>query len=180
MLRLILVHISGPRKDKGSCPVFVFRRVTSNAICDLVLYLLKHIIDLSWYNPVPFRYLKTVVAMQCSTVSETGRHFIFLKWAAPMWERGGKSKQRDMHLYCAVWSLCFRFLLSMGNHDVQPQSKWGWIKSLHSNLFNRSIKYLFCQQTNWIFALTDFFQNFHFHRFASEIRVKVTDTLNIL
>ena len=32
-------HIFGSKKDKLFCPVFVFRRGMSNAICDLVLYL---------------------------------------------------------------------------------------------------------------------------------------------
>ena len=39
VLGSILDHIFGPKKDKLFCPVFVFRRGMSNAICDLVLYL---------------------------------------------------------------------------------------------------------------------------------------------
>ena len=38
ILEFILDHIFGPKKDKLFCPVFVFRRGMSNAICDLVLY----------------------------------------------------------------------------------------------------------------------------------------------
>ena len=53
----ILDHIFGPKKDKLFCPVFVFRRGMSNAICDLVLYLqewkLKQFMNISWYNLIP-------------------------------------------------------------------------------------------------------------------------------
>ena len=37
MLGLIFVHNFGPKKDKLSCPVLVFRIGMSNAICDIVL-----------------------------------------------------------------------------------------------------------------------------------------------
>ena len=39
MLGLIFDQIFGPKKDKLFCPVFVFRRAMSSAICDLVLYV---------------------------------------------------------------------------------------------------------------------------------------------
>ena len=36
-----------PKKDKLFCPVFVFRRGMSNAICDLVLYLQSEDLNIS-------------------------------------------------------------------------------------------------------------------------------------
>ena len=50
----------------------------SNAICDLVLYLLCISLNILTYM-VQARYniIKTVVAMQDSTLSETGSQFIF-------------------------------------------------------------------------------------------------------
>ena len=77
----------------------------------------------------------------------------FWRWIALMWERGGRPKRRRMHLFCAAWSLCFRFLLSRERHDVQLQSKWSWIKTLRSNLFNPGVKYLFYLRRSLIFAL---------------------------
>ena len=41
VLCLNLVHISGPRKAKTRCPGFDFSGGLSNAICDLILYLLR-------------------------------------------------------------------------------------------------------------------------------------------
>ena len=41
-IETFLVHIVTSRKDKACCSVFVFCKGTSNAICDLVLYLDVH------------------------------------------------------------------------------------------------------------------------------------------
>ena len=116
VLWLILVYISVPEKTKHVA-LFFFRRDISNGICDLVLYLLSDGWNMSWIydGTIPFLYLKIVVAMQASDLSGTGSQFIFLKWAASMWEPGGKSKQRRVHLFYAVWNLCFRYLLRSGN-----------------------------------------------------------------
>ena len=83
-------------------------------------YILSEGWDMSliYDGAVPFQFLKTVVAMQDSTLWELWTQFIFLKWAASVWELEAKSKQRRLHLFCAVWSLCFRFLLRRGSHDV--------------------------------------------------------------
>ena len=116
VLWLILVYISVPEK-KNMLPCFFFCRDISNGICGLVLYLLSDGWNMSWIydGTIPFLYLKIVVAMQASDLSGTGSQFIFLKWAASMWEPGGKSKQRRVHLFYAVWNLCFRYLLRSGN-----------------------------------------------------------------
>ena len=58
---LISVHIYGPRKDKACCPVFVFSKTytSTNAIYDLVLYLLREGLEMSLmiYEDLPrFRY----------------------------------------------------------------------------------------------------------------------------
>ena len=100
-------------KDKASCPVFVYRWGASKAIRDLVLYLLSEGWNMSLvYNGlIPSQYLKTVAAMQDSTLPKTGSQFISLKWARPMWEGWGKCKQKRIYLFCAVWSLRFRILL---------------------------------------------------------------------
>ena len=110
----------GPVKDKLAV-LFYFRRGISNAICDPVLYLLRKGWNMSLIHDgtIQFQDLKIVVAMQYSTLSETGSQFIFLKWAAPTWERGGEIKQRRMYLFCPVLSLCSTFLLRRWNHDTQ-------------------------------------------------------------
>ena len=81
VLWLILVHIFGPRKVKACCSVFAFGRDISNAICNQVLYLLYEGLNISliYEAIILFQYLKTVVAMQDSTLSKTGSQFIFLR-----------------------------------------------------------------------------------------------------
>ena len=39
-----------------------------------------------------YNIIKTVVAMQDSTLSETGSQFIFWRWIVSMWELGGDPK----------------------------------------------------------------------------------------
>ena len=77
----MLDHIFGPKKDKLFCPVFVFRRGMSNAICDLVLYLQSEGLNISRVYPgtVLFQYLKTVFAIQFSALLLTQSQLIFLK-----------------------------------------------------------------------------------------------------
>ena len=52
----ILVHIFGQGKDKACCPEFVFRGVISNAIYDLVLYLLYERLNVAsiYDGTIPF------------------------------------------------------------------------------------------------------------------------------
>ena len=93
-------------------------------------------ISLIYDGTIPLQYLKNSSCFEVSTLPEIGNQYMFLKWVALMWERGVKSKQRRMNLFCSVRSFFFRFLLSRGNLDVQLESKWGWIKALHGNLYN--------------------------------------------
>ena len=110
----------------------------SNTICDIVLKLLYERLSISliYDGTIPLQYLKNSSCFEVSTLPEIGNQYMFLKWVALMWERGVKSKQRRMNLFCSVRSFFFRFLLSRGNLDVQLESKWGWIKALHGNLYN--------------------------------------------
>ena len=64
----------------------------------------------SAYYTIPFQYLKTVVPMQDSALSETGNQCIFLKRVTLMLEQARESKQRRIHLFCTVWNLLFQFL----------------------------------------------------------------------
>ena len=80
----ILDHIFGRKKDKLFCPLIVFCKGMSNAICDLVLYLQSEGLNISW--KIPFQYLTTVFAIQYSTLSLTGSQFIFLKWDGSIWD----------------------------------------------------------------------------------------------
>ena len=115
----ILDHIFGPKKDKFFCPVFVFRRGMSNAICDLVLYLQSEVLNMSWIYPgtIPFQYLKTVFAIQYSTLSLTGSQFIFLKCNESIWDLRGKLWQKRINLFWAFWSLSFKFFFKKGNYE---------------------------------------------------------------
>ena len=81
ILQSILDHIFGPKKEKLFYPVFVFRRGMFSPICDLVLYLQSEGLNISSIYPgtIPFQYLKTVFAIQYSTLSLTGSQFLFLK-----------------------------------------------------------------------------------------------------
>ena len=75
VLWLVLICIFGPRKDKACCPVFIFRRGIYNAIWVLVLYLLYEGLNISliYDGTIAFQYLGRAVAVQDSTVSETGK-----------------------------------------------------------------------------------------------------------
>ena len=77
----ILACIFGPKNDKLLCPVFVFCRGMSNAICDLVLYLQSEDLNISsiYAGTIPFQYLRMVFAIQNSTLSLTESQFTFLK-----------------------------------------------------------------------------------------------------
>ena len=99
--------------DKLFCPTFVFRRGISNATCDIVLYLQSEGLNISWIYPgtIPFQYLKTVFAIQYSTLSLTGSQFIFLKWDGLIWDLGGKFSQKWIHLFWAFEVLVFNFSL---------------------------------------------------------------------
>ena len=92
ILGVFFDHIFGPKKDKLFCPVFVFRRGLSNAICDPVLYLQSEGIKISWIylGTIPFKYLKTVFAIQDFSLSPAGSQFIFLKCDVSIWDLGGK------------------------------------------------------------------------------------------
>ena len=80
ILRTILDPIFGPKKDKLFRTAFVFRRGMSNAICDLgYIYRVKAETFHEYIDTIPFQYLKTVFAIQYSTLSLTGNQFIFLK-----------------------------------------------------------------------------------------------------
>ena len=115
----IFDHIFGPKKDKLFCPVFVFCRGMSNAICDLVLYLQSENLNISWIYPgtIPFQYLKTVFAIKYSTLSLTGSQFIFLKWDESIWDPRGKFRQKRIHLFWDFWSLSLKFFFKRRNHE---------------------------------------------------------------
>ena len=118
----IFYHIFSVKGDKLFCRVFVFRRGMSNAICDFVLYLQSEGLNISWIYPgtIPFQYLKTVFAIQYSTLSLTGSQFIFLKWDGSIWDLGGKFRQKRIYLFWASWSLSFKFVFKRGNHEEHP------------------------------------------------------------
>ena len=122
ILGLILDHIFGPKKDKLFCSVFGFSRGISNAICDLVLYLQSEGLNISWIYPgtIPFQYLKTVFAIQYSTLSLTRSQFFFLKSDGSIWDLRGKFKEKWIHLFWVFWSLSFKFVFKRGNHDEHP------------------------------------------------------------
>ena len=154
ILRSILDHIFGPKKDKLFCPVFIFRRGMSNAICNLVLYLQSKGLNISWIYPgtIPFQYIKTVFAVQYSTLSLTGSQFVFLKWDESIWDLGGKFRQKRVHLLWAFWSLSFKIFFKRGNHEEHPESKCGWISALHNSLLYAGVSYLLWRNRNFSLA----------------------------
>ena len=139
-------------------PVFVFCRGMSIAICDLLLYLQSEGLNISWIYPgtIPFQYLKTVFAIQYSTLSLTGSQFIFLKWDGSIWDLRGKFKQKRIHLFWAFWSLNFKFVLKRWNHEDHPWWKCGWISALHNSLLYAGVRYLLWWYRNFSLAFTFF------------------------
>ena len=103
ILKPILSHIFGPKKNKLFCPVFVLCRDMSNTICDLVLYLPSEGLNISWIYPgtSSSQYLKAVFAIQYSPLSLTTNQFIFLKWDGSIWDLEGKYRQKQIHLFRA-------------------------------------------------------------------------------
>ena len=98
----ILVQIFDLSKDKVCYHVLVFRRGVSNAICDLVLYLLYGLNkSLIYDGAISFLYSKTIVAMQGSTF----RHWEPLhvsKIGCTYVKARGSSKHRRVHLFSVL------------------------------------------------------------------------------
>ena len=142
----ILDHNFGPKKDKLFCPLFVFRRGMSNAICVLVLYLQSKDINISWIYPgtISFQYLKTIFTIQYSSLPLTGSQFIFLKRDGSIWDFGGKFRQKRLNLFWAFWSLSFKFFFKRG--------KCGWISALHKSLLYAGVRYLLWWYRNFSLA----------------------------
>ena len=136
-----LDHIFGPKKVKLFCPILVFRRCMSNAICDLVLYLQSEDLNISWIYPgtTPFQYLKMVYTIQYSTLSLIAIKFNFLKCSGYVWDLAGKFRQKWIHLFWASWSLSFKFFFKRENHGEHPLSKCGWINALHNRLLYQGL-----------------------------------------
>ena len=95
----------------------------SNAICDLVLYLLCISLNILTYDGTsPLQYYKNS--------SGNARFYSFRDWE-PIYfltmnriyvRARGRSKDRDMHLLCVTWSLYFRFLLTIMKMGLNFQS----------------------------------------------------------
>ena len=76
VLVLILVHLFGSKRDTACCPVLVFRRGISNAICYGVLYLLYEDLNILIYDG---KITVQLAAMQDSTLPETSSQYISRK-----------------------------------------------------------------------------------------------------
>ena len=133
--------------------IAVFGRGISNAICDLVLYLLKEGVNISstWIIVSWFQNLKTVVAVQSSTLYSTGSQFTLIKCKAEMWVCAERSQQYRIHFLWAIWNLFLNALLSNGYHDVQHLSKCDGIRALQSRLLYAGFKNMACLYKNLSF-----------------------------
>ena len=89
------------RRIRFFCSVFVFRRDTSNAILDLVLYLYSEGLNISriYASTIPSHYLYSSQHSIYSTLSLTGSQFIFLKCDGSIWDLGGKVRRKRIHLF---------------------------------------------------------------------------------
>ena len=130
------------RKIRFFCSVFVFRRDTSNAILDLVLYLYSEGLNISWKytSTIPSHYLYSSQHSIYSTLSLTGSQFIFLKCDASIWDLGGKFRRKRIHLFWAFWSWFSKFFLKK-----ETMKLIGWISILHNSLLNAGVRYLLCR-----------------------------------
>ena len=63
-----------------------------------------------YYGAVPFQYLKTVVAMQHSTLSEIGSQIFFRRSNVPMQEQWGRSKHRHLLIYFVLTGACVLYI----------------------------------------------------------------------
>lgn len=146
MLKPILIHIFGPRRNKACCPIFVFFcKSIFNVFCDLVLHLLDEGLNIPLiYYDRPVSIFKKVLGMQNSALPKYGSQYIFLSWIAAMRDWQGRYNQKRIRSFCGPWSLRFRFFFRRENHNVDSYSKLGWIKALQGNLLNQSVEYLFC------------------------------------
>ena len=133
-LGFILDHIFGHKKDKPFCPVFVFVRGMSNAICHLVLYLqsLKNFMNISGCNSIGVLIKNGF----CNTIfySVTNRKPVYFSKKRWIWDLGGKFRQKRIHLLWAFWNFIFKFFIKRGNHEEQSQSKWDWSSGLYNSL----------------------------------------------
>ena len=75
-----------------------------------VLYLQSEGLNISWMYPglIPFQYLKTVFAIQYSTLLLTGSQFVFLKCDVLKWNLWDKFRQKGIHLFWAFWESATR------------------------------------------------------------------------
>ena len=152
ILRPILDHILGSKKDKLFSPVFVYRWGMSNAICDLVLYLQSEGLNISWIYPstTPSQYLIKNGIRSTVFYSITNQKPVYFSKVldgydryGSIWDLGGKFRVKQIHLFCwALWSLSVKFFSKRGNHEEHLQSKCGWISALHNSLLYPVIRYL--------------------------------------
>ena len=77
-------------------------------VCRIEFVIWYKNLNVSWiyYGAIPFQYLKTVVAMQHSTLSETGNQFFFRRWNVPMQKQGVKSKHRHLFICFVPTGAC--------------------------------------------------------------------------
>ena len=107
-------------------------------------------LSISWINPgtIPFRYLKTVFAIPCST----GNHFIFLICDGSIdRELKRKFRQKRIHLFLnksfEVWF--FKFFFKRGNHEEHLIIEM-WLN--YNSLLNAGVRNFLWRYRNFILA----------------------------
>ena len=78
----IFDHIIGPKKDNHFCPLFVFHRGMSNAICDPVIHLQSEELKFHYIPAQSIKALKNGICntVFCSAASWMSVYFCTLRW----------------------------------------------------------------------------------------------------
>ena len=120
-LLLNLFQIDGPVNKMLYWPKWLFFKVFSEAICDLVIYIFLERTKSSFtYNgEVPFQWLENFVAMRCSTLFFVGSQFIFLNSLAPICCHELSFKQIRIYLFWVTCNLFLIFWLIKGHQEIQ-------------------------------------------------------------
>ena len=118
-----LFHSLGTRKDKHFWPMFVFLKGCNSFINEVLVAMLPWCDSLKISNMysghLSWKYFEAVVHKHCKNLSEVFNLFIFSNLLYPIWVVFLKSKQKRIHLFCAIWISSFKSFVNWGYYAEQ-------------------------------------------------------------